>query len=745
MFLPQLSPASVQVVTDATKESAQAQHHFVGIEHLFLGLLEQDRAFERTLSSKGVDLDRFRERLMEDPPAVDPPPWGEDLIYTPRSHVVFQLAGKIAEREGKPTVEPSHILEAILREARSVPARFLRNQGIDLVQLQGEVGRQPIPEDSLTPTLDRFGRDLTALARAGALSPVIGRENEQDLLEQILLRKNKNNPVLVGEAGVGKTAVVEGFAQRLVHAECPEVFHGWRLVEISLGTLVAGTKFRGEFEERVTDILSEVQDHPGTVLFLDEIHTLVGAGSTSSDSLDASNMLKPALARGEIRVIGATTIPEYRMSIEKDAALDRRFDQVRVEEPSREDALEIMRAVQKSFETHHGVRIEWAALEAAVDLTIRHCPDRNLPDKALDAVDQSCARHRLQVLREDRGGDRPPHESPVVRQEDIIRTVSQWTGIPLERMTTETARSLLNLERRLRERVLGQDAAVKAVARSVMTARAGLSVPDRPIGVFLFLGPTGVGKTELAKALCDQLFGDEKRLIRFDMSEYAEAHAAAKLIGAPPGYVGYEQEGLLISAVRTYPHCVVLFDEVEKAHPKLFDLFLQIFDEGRLSGSHGEQADFTQAIVIMTSNLDPHADEGPKVGFKTDEELPGGQVSIETRKLLAQSLRPELVNRIDEILSFSPLGTASLRGIIDHYLKAIESQLEDRQVELRLDEDVYSRLIEMGESEQFGARELRRVVDHEIRQPLAERLLRSAGDSGRINVRLVDGKIELGS
>ncbi|MCA8959140.1 MAG: ATP-dependent Clp protease ATP-binding subunit [Planctomycetes bacterium] len=747
MYLPKLSPASVQLLADAANETSQVDHQYLGVEHLFLGLAEKrEIGLGPALSSAGVEVARLREVMSDDAPNAAAN-WGDELIYTPRCHEVLQLSGQIAQQRGRPAVEPVDILDAIFREGRSVPVRLLRGFGVDLVSLQSELKREPEPKPTNTPTIDKFGRDLTALARTGALSPVIGREQELLLLEQVLLRKNKHNPVLVGEAGVGKTAVVEGFAQRIVRDDCPEPFRGWRVVELSVGSLVAGTKFRGEFEERLTGILQEVQESPGTVLFLDELHTLVGAGASSSDSLDASNMMKPALARGELRVIGATTIAEYRRFIEKDAALDRRFEAVLVEEPSRDDSLKILAAVKESLQLHHQVRIDDDALTAAVDLTIRHLPERRLPDKAIDALDQSCARRRLQQFRPEEGDASRIITSDGTRVDvrAVVRTVSQWTGIPLDRLEGESARSLLNLEKRLRERVIGQDHAVAVVSRAVLTARAGLAAPGRPTGSFLFLGPTGVGKTELAKALTAQLFGDEKRLIRFDMSEYAESHAAAKLIGAPPGYVGYEEEGLLISAVRTHPHCVVLFDEIEKAHPQLFDLFLQIFDEGRLTGSHGHTADFTQAVVIMTSNIDPTpAAEPNRVGFPTSG-APDSSTEppvIDLRRALTAYLRPELVNRIDEIVRFTTLGTDSLRRIIDHHVREIEARLSERGVELELDTEVYGHLTQLGESDVFGARELRRVVDHEVRQPLAAFVLReSENELRRVRVALRNGEL----
>ncbi|MEM7165936.1 MAG: ATP-dependent Clp protease ATP-binding subunit [Planctomycetota bacterium] len=753
MFLPKLSPESVKLLSDAAEESTKAGHHYLGVEHLFLGLAENvDTKLCEALAAQGVEIPLVRRMLHDEVAGESHRPWGEEMIYTPRCHAVLQLAGRIAARRKKDAVAPAQILEALFREGRSVPLRVLRNLGADLISLQGVVGGATVvaePEaaktqETATPLLDRYGSDLTELARSGRVSQVIGRQREQDLLQEVLLRKNKNNPVLVGEAGVGKTAIVEGFAQRINEPACPEPFRECRIVELSMAAIVAGTKYRGQFEERLLGIVEEARENPNVILFLDEIHTLVGAGSSGGDTLDAGNILKPSLARGEIRIIGATTIAEYRRCIEKDPALERRFDKIHVEEPHHDEASEILFAVAPSLEEHHQVEISDDAIEAALDLTVRHVPDRRLPDKALDALDQSCARRRLRSLRKVDSGEL--QHTPTVTARDISETVAQWTGIPLKRLSGESLQGLLNLKNLLKKRVIGQDHAVEAVAKSVLTARAGLASDNRPVGVFLFLGPTGVGKTELAKSLAELLFGEEKRLIRFDMSEYSEAHSAAKLIGAPPGYVGYEEEGLLISSVRTHPHSVVLFDEIEKAHPQLFDLFLQIFDEGTLTGAHGKSADFTHAVVILTSNLAVlQPEEGAKVGFPSageeEEEQQDTAGASDLRRALTQFLRPELVNRIDEVLQFNTLGPKSLRKIIDHYIGELEEKLAGHSIELRLDDAVYDVLMKLGDSDTFGARELRRVVDHEIRQPLAEHVLRAEAQQGVMQISVEDGKL----
>ena len=738
MNLPRLSPDAERALSAATQEAVQLEHAWLGVEHLFLGLHAVGALETGTTFASGLfDVESFAGSLREKVRGGD---GGEpsSLAPTPRCREVLELAARTAARSGKTLVEPGHLVEAIFAEGRSVPVRLLRALDVDVNALVESLRRETQkPKATPTPILDQFGRDLTELAQGGQLSPVIGREPEMELLAQVLLRKNKNNPVLVGEAGVGKTAVVEGFAQRLVADDCPEPLRGKRVIELSLGTLVAGTKYRGEFEERLVNIAKEAAAHPEILLFLDEVHTVVGAGSTGGgDSLDASNILKPALARGEIRCIGATTIAEFRAHIEKDPALERRFEKILVDEPSPEEALEILTRLQPSLEAHHQLEIAPEALQAAVHLTVKHVPERNLPDKALDAIDQSCARRRLQRYADAARNEALGQQLVCVGEQDVAHTVSQWTGIPLERISGEAAVSLLSIQDELCARVVGQDEAVRAVARTVITARAGLADPNRPLGVFFFTGPTGVGKTHLAKSLAEVLFGTAKRLVRIDMSEYMEPHSVSNLIGAPPGYVGHEQEGVLISALRTHPHCIVLFDEVEKAHPRVFDLFLQIFDEGRLSGTQGKSADFTQSVVILTSNIDPRPEaKATPIGFGGEAAQEEDADAPDPRDVLLKHLRPELVNRIDEIVAFTPLGDESLRRIIDAYVGEIQSLLADRKLELELEEGVYTWLIEQADAATFGARELQRLVDRQIRQPLAAEILKHGDDVGVVRLR----------
>jgi ATP-dependent Clp protease ATP-binding subunit ClpC len=685
-----------------------------------------------------VALDDFVNRLMERIQPLQHAPWGPDILFTPRCRQVMSLATRMAITQRRPLVTNQHLLEAILREGRSVPVRMLRLHAVEVAELfeamapQGAARETP-PEESRSPLLERYGRDLTRQARDGALTPVIGRQAEIALVAEVLLRKRKNSPVLIGEAGVGKTAVVEGLALMLAAEDERHPLKGARIIELSMASLVAGTKYRGQFEERMLGVLEEASADPNVVLFVDEIHTIVGSGVSTGESVGAAEIVKPALARGDLRCIGATTVAEYRRHIERDAALERRFEPVMVEEPTPGQAREILAGVAPSLAEHHGVAITPDAIEAALELTIRYIAHRRLPDKAIDALDQSGARLRLAMSK--RGGATRPE----LGREAVACTVSQWTGIPLERLSADDARQLVRLEEDLRGCVVGQDHACKAVARAILTAKAGLADPERPTGVFLFLGPTGVGKTELARSLARLLFGSERRLVRFDMSEYMEPHSVAKLIGAPPGYVGHEQEGLLVSALRTHPDSVVLFDEIEKAHPRVFDLFLQIFDEGRLADAHGQRADFRNAIIILTSNLGiGPVEPAVRLGFKA-EAAP--RAAFDPREQLTGFFRPELVNRIDEILLFQPLDAQALRRIVDRHLKVLEHQTTPH-LEIALAAEVYDFLIERGTSEQFGARELRRTIDRYLRQPLAEELLRRNARGGAVRATLAGDRVQ---
>ena len=739
MRMPRMSPDAERVLAQAALERNAFGHRYLGVEHITLALLREKRAeLEQAFSESLLELGEYENSLRREISRFPETGGDEDFGPTPRCREVLGLAGRLANARKEPAVLPEHLIVAMLREGRSLPVRRLRAMDVDLAALEDALTSEPEERPTATPTLDKFGRDLTALARKGQLSPVIGRDEELALVAQVLLRKSKNNPVLVGEAGVGKTAVVEGLAQQLVSPECPEPLRGGRVIELSMASMVAGTKFRGDFEQRLMTLIEEVRDNPDVILFLDELHTVVGAGSASEGPMDAGNILKPALARGELRCIGASTIEEYRRHVEGDPALDRRFAKVLVNEPAPDVALAILERLRPSLEDHHQVTLSPAALKMAVDLTHRHVLDRHLPDKAIDLIDQTCARRRLESYdapAEDAASASASSGEVRIEESDVARTLAQWTGIPVERMSGQAARELLNIEGELKALVVGQDEAVKAVSRTILTAKAGLSDPQRPLGVFFFAGPTGVGKTWLAKSLAHVLFGDAKRLVRIDMSEYAQEHSVSNLIGAPPGYVGHENEGKLISALRTHPHSVVLFDEIEKAHPKVFDLFLQIFDEGRLTGTRDQIADFTQAVVILTSNIPLGPFVSRKVGFGEDDV----EVQIDPRNALAQHLRPEIVNRMDEIITFGELTEDVLQSIVDRALNEIEERMAEHHLTLELDEAVYPFLIEKADCSRYGARELRRIVDRFVRQPLAQEILRSGGDGAARVVVTVDG------
>jgi len=579
--------------------------------------------------------------------------------------------------------------------------------------------------------LDAFGRDLTAEAREGKLRPAIGRKAELLALVQILARQTKNNPLLVGEPGVGKTCLVEALAQRAVRDDAPEPLRGKRVVEVPMGPLVGGAWYRGAFEERLEALIKEATAHPEVILFLDEVHTLVGAGAAGAGSLDAANILKPALGRGDIHCIGATTEKEYRLHIERDAALERRFEVVRIGEPSQEETLEILAGLQPSLESHHGLSIEREALHEAVRLGARFLPDRRFPDKAVDLVDRACSQKRLQSLTVI---DRQPRPGPVTKA-DIAQVVSQKTGVPVGSLTGAEAETLRHLEERLRQRVVGQDEAVRVVAETVAAARQ-LGSRQRPSGVFLFLGPTGVGKTELAKALAAALFGGEGELLRFDMSEYGERHTVSRLLGAPPSYVGYDEGGQLTEAVRRRPYSVLLFDEVEKAHPDVVNVFLQLFDDGRLTDGHGRTVDFSNTLVIMTSNLGSEgggeAQRG--VGFRARQEVPAVEQRetylAAVRRAVTQAFRPEFVNRIDELVVFNSLSAENLGEIVVLLLREVEAQVAERGLQLEVTDEVRDLLIEEGYSPIYGARELRRAVQRLVRKPLSQFLLRETLPAG---------------
>lgn len=735
-------------------------HSYVGTEHLLLGIArEKDGLGARILLSQGLT-DQALSRMVLETVGKGVPGAPEQGL-TPRARKVIALADDDARRLGHCYIGTEHLLMGLVREYDCAGARMIVACGGDLNAVYTEIldvfGRretQPsrpqgqtqtavrsIPRRAETKTLDQYSRDLTALAAQGALDPVIGRESEIARTIQILSRRRKNNPVLIGEPGVGKTAVAEALAQKICEGDVPENLRGKRLVSLDLTAMIAGTKYRGDFEERVKTVLREVENCRNVILFIDELHNIVGAGSAEG-AIDAANILKPALGRDALQMIGATTLEEYRLHIEKDAALERRFQPIRVSEPNPQECLHILYGVRQRLEKHHHLTIADEALEAAVRLSARYIGDRWQPDKAIDLLDEAASRARMQSFS-------APGLPRAVLEEDIAQVVSQWTGIPAASITQDESRKLIQMEATLSDRVMGQDDAVKAVSAAVRRSRVGLGDPDRPIGSFLFLGPTGVGKTELCRALAEALFGDEKAMIRVDMSEYMERHAVSRLIGSPPGYVGHEEGGQLTEAVRRKPYSVVLFDEIEKAHEDVFNLFLQVMEDGRLTDSLGRKVDFRNTVIVMTSNIGAKtitenrsplgfSAQGPGTG-RTDQDI-----RAMVFKDLRRTLRPEFLNRVDEIIVFHQLSRADLRRIAQKLLNAVSGRVEQIGIHLKVDDSALNELVSRGFDPLYGARPLRRAIRTAIEDPAAEMVL-----SGRLSegdtafVQSSDGKIVL--
>lgn len=799
-------------------ETAMAfDQDYIGSEHLIAGILAEGSgdAFE-ALNQAGLTYDIYMETLarvngrtprdieVTDKTSV------ENLmqLLTPRTKRVLEMAIYEGNRRGQDTINPEHLLAGILREGQSVGYRVLVTLGIDIKQLYINLFRQASAgnsaksgsgirnmagggserpnRDSDTPTLDQYGKDLTQMVRDQKIDPVIGRSDEINRVMQILVRRTKNNPVLIGEPGVGKTAIAEGLATKIIEGDMPDDLKDKRLIALDLTSMVAGAKYRGEFEERIEKALNEAIEADNTILFIDELHMIVGAGG-GEGSLDVANILKPLLARGELQIIGATTIDEYRKYIEKDKALSRRFQPVMVEEPSPEDSILILQGLKDKYEAHHGVKITDEAIKAAVNLSVRYITDRFLPDKAIDLIDEGCSKIRLsnftepdelrelevelRVIEEEKqeAAEKEEFEQAAelrkkelqleekrnqlkthwkrsvdfehnrLTEETIANIVSDWTGIPVTRLTEEDQERLKNLDAALKKRVIGQDEAVEAVSRAIRRGRLGLKNPSRPVGSFIFMGTTGVGKTELAKALAIEMFGDEKALIRFDMSEYMEKFDVNKFIGSPPGYVGYEESGQLTEAVRRRPYSVILFDEIEKAHPDIFHIMLQILDDGRLTDGQGRTVDFRNTIIIMTSNIGARlltSAEGRTIGFAQpsddnvvdlDENLYGGRSYEEAKELvlgeLKQTFNPEFLNRVDDIVFFHMLSQESMEAIVEILLKQLTTRLKDVEIRLQPDHTAVSWIAKEGADIKYGARPLNRKIQTDVEDRLAELML----------------------
>ena len=772
----------------AQKEAAQLGRTYVGTEHLLLGVLTEPGGASGVL--RGITLDAARDEIIQILGRGEDSVQGKQMVYTPRTKKVLEQSVREARELKQNYVSTEHILLALMREREGVAAHVLIKMGMDLSKARDELLRiltgaddpqttAQEAENPDTPTLNQFSRDLTASARAGELDPVVGRATEIERIVQILSRRRKNNPVLIGEPGVGKSAIVEGLAQLIVEGSIPEILRGKRVVALDLASMLAGAKYRGEFEERLKNAMAEIKKAGNIVLFIDELHTIVGAGA-SEGAIDAANILKPALARGEMQCIGATTLNEYHKHIEKDAALERRFQPVNVGEPTREESIEILKGLRDRYEAHHRVRITDEAINAAVFLSDRYISDRFLPDKAIDLIDEAASRVRIQAftappdMREQQARldalnketeeavaledfekaanlrDRKKQlqnemserrsawehsrnsKVEIVGEEEVAQIVAAWTGVPVSRLTEDESKRLINLENVLHERVVGQHEAVKSVSRAIRRARAGLKDPHRPIGSFIFLGPTGVGKTELCKALAEALFGDEDSMIRIDMSEYMEKHSVSRMIGSPPGYVGHEEGGQLTEKVRRKPYSVILLDEVEKAHPDVFNVLLQILEDGRLTDGQGRVVDFKNTVIVMTSNAGAHTIKKQRtLGFG------GGDDAERTYENMKENImgevrnifRPEFINRVDEIIVFHALEQAEIDQIAGLLLNQVCKRLQERGIALDVDPSALSLISKEGYDLQYGARPLRRAIQRMVEDALSEEIL-----TGRIKL-----------
>lgn len=746
-----LSLEAKQILSLAEQESSNLKHLYLGTEHIFIALtMVENGITEVVFKHLNLDQKQIIDAIRKTLFLGDGEKYWKGFIVTPRCQTILRLAEEEAVKR-KSQIEDRDLLLGILKEGGGIPVRVLKEMKISISEIimliaQGKVkaGEKKIhlaekknPITHAKTMLEKYGRDLTQLAREGKLEKVIGRTDEILELVRTLTRKTKNAPLLVGEAGVGKTAIVEGLAIRIISGNITPELIGKRIIELNMASLIAGTKYRGEFEERLVGIIKEASN-PEIILFIDEIHTLVGAGAAEG-AIDASNILKPALARGEIRCIGATTIKEYRKYIEKDSALERRFQPITVKEPDIEDAKKILEGLREKYEKHHHVKITNSAIKAAVELSARYLLDRRLPDKAIDLLDRACTRKKVPILS--MHGKIPEGISMEVSDEDIAVVLAEWTGLPVKKLTEEEQQRFTHMEDAIQERVIGQNDAVEKVSRRIRMAKAGLLSRNHPVGVFLFLGPTGVGKTELAKALSAFLFGSERVMIRIDMSEYMEKHSISRLIGAPPGYIGHDEEGQLTGALRTKPYSVVLLDEFEKAHHEVFDIFLQVFDEGRLTDSKGRTIDAKNAIFIMTSNI------GSEVYFK-GPEIPYGVYTENHREEMLRKVksvfRPEFLNRIDELILFKPLSREDIYKIAQIILESLSSRLKEKGISLQVTQNAIDLICRKGYDPANGARPMQREIERMVVQPLSEKILKddlTYGDA--INIDTVGDEIKL--
>jgi ATP-dependent Clp protease ATP-binding subunit ClpC len=799
-----------KVLTLAQEEAERSHHSYIGTEHLLLGLLREGEGLAaKVLNNLGVEINKVRSTI-ESVLGRNERIIIQQIIPTSRVKKVIEISFEEARRMGNNYVGTEHLLLGLLIEGEGIAAHVLEDLGANLEKVRGEIDRllhesgleeeakEAQKKPSKTPLLDQFCRDLTELAQKNSLDPVIGRAMEIERVVQILSRRTKNNPALIGEPGVGKTAIAEGLAQAIILGNIPESLMGKRVLTLDMGALVAGTKYRGEFEERLKKILDEIRQSREVVLFIDELHTLVGAGAAEG-AIDAANILKPALARGEIQCIGATTLNEYRKYIEKDAALERRFQPVFVDEPSLQETIEILHGIRPLYDKHHRVEITDDALKAAAELSVRYVTDRSLPDKAIDLIDEASARVRMKLtttpdnLREMQkeirqlqaqkeeaiaGQDYETAASfrdkekklkekyvslemswrdelgatvPEVTEEHIAEIISSWTGVPVSRLVEEETSRLLRMEEEIHKRLIGQDDAVKVISQAVRRARAGLKDAKRPIGSFMFLGPTGVGKTELARSLASFLFDNEDAIIRLDMSEFMERHSTARLVGSPPGYVGYDDGGQLTEAVRRRPYSVVLFDEIEKAHPEVFNMLLQILEDGRLSDAKGKAVNFSNCIVIMTSNIGiSNLKANMSMGFQPsvpDERTSSsehGKMRDQIMEELKRAFRPEFLNRVDAVVVFHRLDQPQMRNIVDLMLAKVAVHLAAQELNFNVTDAAKDKIVEEGFDKVYGARPLRRVIQRVIEDPLSEELLRlKHGPGDTVIVDLTDGEVRM--